>query len=158
MNCRRNCQRGFSLIELLVVMAISLVLISGGLAAYRGMNDKQSMKQAGLSLETNLRLFQEKALSGEKPSDCVGSLIGFRVQYLSPTQYSVRSECSSSNGTETSFDLLDESQFDSSFSEDIFFPVLKSEVIGAQTIVLNLDVFSYQVIVESSGVIRGSSL
>jgi prepilin-type N-terminal cleavage/methylation domain-containing protein len=149
---------GFTLIELLVAVAIGAILVAGGLAAYRGIGEKQTLKQAGLELETNLRSVQKKALSGEKPTGCSGVLQGFRVKYKSSTSYAVQADCSLTNSPEQEFNLPEGVEFSAAFSEDIFFPVLKSGLIGAQTLTLQSDSFSYQVIVGSSGVIQGEML
>ncbi len=151
---------GFTFIELMVTVTIGLILVAGGLAAYRGAGAREEVKQAGYSFQTNLKAFQQKALSGEKPVGCLGSLEGYRVE-ADPllTKYTVKAECTIVDGPETEFELSDEVVFDAAFL-DIVFYVLKSEVVGAQTITLNSGdaSYSYEVIVELGGVIRGGML
>ena len=156
----KNYKLGFTLIELMVTIAIGLILVGGGLAAFRGAGTKEDLKQAGYSLQTNLRLFQQKASSGEKPVGCLGDLEGFRVE-ADPglTMYQVKAECGIADGPETEFELTGGAVFEAEFS-DIVFYVLKPEPGGAQTITLNSEdgEYSYEVIIESSGVIRGGIL
>ena len=130
------------------------------MAAYRGTGEREEVKQAGLSFQTNLRSFQQKALSGEKPDGCLGSLEDFRVE-ADPglSQYTVKAECSISDGPVTSFDLIEGVEFSDAFS-DIVFYTLKSEIDGAQTITLNSsgDSYTYEVMIETGGVIQGELL
>lgn len=60
---------GFSLIELLVSISIISVLFGVGIAAYNEFNRKQIMTQNAKQVESDLRLAQNKALTGQK--DCV---------------------------------------------------------------------------------------
>ena len=153
-------EKGFTLIELLVAVAIGGILFSGGLAAYRGIGEKQTVKQAGISFQSKLRLFQQKALAGEKPDECdvFGEVLeGYQVSWESPTSYIMTAVCSISSPTENTINLVENVAFGGSF-QTIFFPVLKSELTGAQIVTLTNDTFYYQVEIESTGVIRGEML
>lgn len=151
---------GFTLIELMIAVVIGSVLFSGGLAAYRGFGDRQTLKQAGATFQSNLRLFQQKALSGEKPSECLAGDVfeGLEVSYVNETSYLATSICQVAIPDGETFILAEEVEFLGIGWDTIFFPVLRSELTGAQTITLNLSSFSYQVVIESSGVIRGEML
>jgi len=151
--------RGFTLIELLVAVAIGGILFSGGLAAYRGIGEKQTVKQAGITFQSKLRLWQQKALAGEKPVDCTGTFEGYEVGYSSISSYTVTAVCRISDADSNTVNLIEGVSFSSSFSPSIIiFPVLKSELTGAQTITLTNGTFSYEVEIESTGVIRGEML
>lgn len=151
--------RGFTFIELMVVIAISALLTAGGLAAYRGVGEKEALKQAGLSFESNLKLIQQKALAGEKPEGCSGTLESFRVWGSDDQTYRAQAQCSLSSPDAISYQLDEKIKFQTPPSP-LDFTVLRNGVNGAQTIVLTTisGSFSYQVIVESSGVIRGRQL
>jgi len=157
--CSMKKPAGFTLIEILVTVVISGILFGGGIAAFRGIGARQNLKQAGIEFQSNLRSFQQKALSSEKPSDCSGTLDGFRVQFDPDlTSYSVKAECSTNDGLEIEFSLTEGVKFTSEFSDMVFY-TLKAEVEGApQTITLTNGSLQYQVIIESSGVIRGGML
>lgn len=151
----RGDKRGFTLIELLIAVAIGAVLFSGGLAAYRGMGERQSLKQGGRIFQSNLRLFQQKALAGEKPTDCELVIFeGFEVSFANKTSYSARPVCGGAMPTGKTYSLPEEVEF-GDVPETIFFPVLRSELTGAQTITLGIGGFYYDVEIESTGVIRG---
>ena len=147
---------GFTLIEILVAVMIGAVLFSGGLAAYRGIGEKQEVKQAGVSFQTNLRLFQKKALAGEKPVGCTGSLIGFRVSWDDVDSYIMQADCQTTDPISNPIDLGENITFIGSF--DVFFPVLRAQVTGAGVITLTNGTFSYAVTVSPNGVIEGSLL
>jgi len=152
---------GFTLIELLISLVIGGLLLVAGLAAYRGFGEKQSVKQAGVTFQTNLKLAQQKALSGEKPIECMSGdrLQGYRVTYEDADSYSVQAVCETAVPLATMIDLDDEVEFLAVFSPmEIYFPVLTSEVIGAQTITLFFGSYSYEVVIGSSGVIKGQLL
>ncbi len=151
---------GFTLIETLVVIIISGILFSGGIAAYKGIGARQDLKQAGITFQSNLRSFQQKALSSEKPSGCEGKIEGYRVR-SDPglDRYFVKAECSTSDGTETEFKLTEGVVFTGEFSDDIVFYTLKAEITGAQTIKFKSgsggSTLEYEVIIQPSGIITG---
>lgn len=74
---------GYTLIELLVVTSIMGILFTVGIASYNRFNRTQVLQQAALALKSNLRLAQNKALSGEKPdtAECV-VLWGYQVSFF----------------------------------------------------------------------------
>ncbi|HKZ35770.1 MAG TPA: prepilin-type N-terminal cleavage/methylation domain-containing protein [Patescibacteria group bacterium] len=152
--------KGFTFIELMVVVAIGAILTAGGLAAYRGIGEKEGLKQSGLGLESNLKLVQRKALSGEKPEGCSGTLESFQVTAGGDDQtYLVQARCSDFSPDAISYQLDKGIKFQPLISQ-IDFEVLRQGVTGAQTIILTTTAgnFSYQVVVETGGVIRGRAL
>lgn len=154
-------KRGFTLIELLITVVIGGVLIAGAIAAYRGLGTKQKVKQAGISFQTDLKSYQQKALSGQKPIECGGgdTLSGYGISYVNAETYSVQAVCRTNNPAATQVSLPTDVVFAAAFNPaQIFFPVLKSQAVGAQTITLTLSGQSYQVVIENSGVIRGQML
>jgi len=85
---------GFTLIELIVVISILLLISSGVIANYNNFNENQRVKQLALTLKTNLRLAQTKALSGAKPLApfLCAQLESYTVTFSS-SQYSVQATC-----------------------------------------------------------------
>jgi len=75
--------RGFSLVELLVVLAIMGILATIGLARYNNFNARQQVKNAALELKSNLRKYQTYAISGQK----------------NPNQVTAGSECNDASRT-----------------------------------------------------------
>lgn len=149
---------GFTLIELLVSVTISAILFGGGIAAYRGIGEKQTLKQAGADFQSNLRLFQQKAMASEKPIECgTNKFDGFNVSAAAnSSDYSAKVLCAGATPPVNSFVLPEGITFTEAFN--ITFQVLKAEVLNAKTIVLFNGTLNYQVIVESGGVIRGGLL
>lgn len=149
---------GFTLVEMLIAVVIGGILTTVGLAAYRGAGDRQKVKQAGVSFQTNLNSYRQKAVAGEKPAACTGSdtLLSYRVRYLTQNSYGVKAICQTANPAETSVELPDGISFAANFT--LTFTVLTGETGASQTITLQQDSRRYQVVVEPTGVIRGEML
>ena len=94
MNAVRPFFSGFSLIELLVVITISLILLGGGIAAFTNFSDKRAVITAVDELKTLFQSAQAKARAGDL-GGCE-QLSGYRVQtYLngSNAEASLQAEC-----------------------------------------------------------------
>jgi prepilin-type N-terminal cleavage/methylation domain-containing protein len=87
-------EQGFTLIEIVVTILISLVITSGLVINYNDFNSTQVLKQAALTLKNDLRFLQSKAANGEKPSPCV-SLTGWTITFASAS-YSYQANCDGS--------------------------------------------------------------
>lgn len=102
----RTVKSGYSFIELIVIIGILMLVVSGSIASYASFQDKEKVKQAALTLKSNLRLAQSKAVSGEKPvlsnatpsADCK-KLMGYVLQFTE-TYYSIQAQCIHSDGTQ----------------------------------------------------------
>jgi prepilin-type N-terminal cleavage/methylation domain-containing protein len=81
--------QGFTLIELVVTIAISLFITGGIIVNYNSYNSTQNLKQTALTLKNDLRFMQSKARNGEKPAGVAcGTLSGWTVSiYLSSYTY-----------------------------------------------------------------------
>jgi prepilin-type N-terminal cleavage/methylation domain-containing protein len=95
---------GFTLLELLVVITIMGVLLTGSIAGYGRFNTENRLKQAALTLKNNLRFAQTLASSGKKPEDTgaetCGKLLGYVVTFPAPpankpTTYTIGPLCDS---------------------------------------------------------------
>src|SRR3990167_7230052 len=76
--------RGFTLIELMVVIGITVLLSGSGIAAYNRFNSRQLVRREGAAATDLLRLAQTKALTGEKPAggSCASAnLDSYRVRW-----------------------------------------------------------------------------
>lgn len=79
---------GFTLIEILVSVAIIFLLTGLTLAGYGAFNKKQTVETAAYQLASDLRLAQQKAISGEKPVGCAGDLQSWQTVISSGSYYS----------------------------------------------------------------------
>lgn len=84
--------RGFTMIELIITVSISMLLIGGIVVNYNSFNDTQVLKQAGLTLKNNLRLAQVKATSAEKPESGCTQLVGYTATF-STSSYTTQAQC-----------------------------------------------------------------
>ena len=147
---------GFTLIEILVTVMISGILFGGGIAAFRGIGARQNLKQAGIEFQSNLRLIQEKTLSSQKPVGC-DVLLGYEVNYIDDKTYSMKPICQGGAVITTDVDLLEGVSFTADFGKISFF-VLQAGVEDKTIILTNSGGLEFQIIIESSGVIRGGML
>lgn len=88
---------GYTLIEILVGMSITGLIFSFGYISYRDFARRQSLLGSARRMKADLRLAQEQALSGKKPSDVAcnaeGSLRGYDFYVDSTTSYVVQANC-----------------------------------------------------------------
>ena len=88
--------KGFTFIELLIGLVIMAIIFSIGFANYREFSSRQKIEGATREIKADLRLAQQKATIGSKPTWCDINgydLTGYRVWRASSTSYSVRALC-----------------------------------------------------------------
>lgn len=73
--------KGFSFIELLVIISIMGLLVGIGSVAYGNHTKKTALEQAAITFETNLKQIRQMAVSGSRPAGTAGELSGYRVQF-----------------------------------------------------------------------------
>lgn len=89
--------KGFTLIELIVVIGIMSLLASVGLVSYGNFTKKQIVQEEARKFVSVLRKAQNDAITGNKPSTCgdADSLVGYRVTgSVATNSYEVYSVCS----------------------------------------------------------------
>jgi prepilin-type N-terminal cleavage/methylation domain-containing protein len=91
---------GYTLIEILVAITIIGILFSVGYANFRSFSQRQVVLNAAKSLQSDLRLAQQMALSGQKPDDkgCKTNPldgIQFGMTTGAPYLYRLRAVCGS---------------------------------------------------------------
>lgn len=84
-------KKGYSLIELILVVGAVILIAAFGMARYNEFNERQSVRQAADTFISNLRLIQVKALAGDKPAGCE-TLVGWTVEF-SEKSYSMYAIC-----------------------------------------------------------------
>jgi len=102
------------------------IIFSVGFASYRDFSRRQALTGVTKSIISDLRLLQQKALSGEKPDLCT-VLSGYQIDITSTTTYNLQAVCST-NITIKTIDLaVDEVTISSSFDP------IKFKVLGQGT-------------------------
>lgn len=76
--------RGYTLIELLIVIAIMLLVIGGSIAGWLKFSEKQTTLSSAQTLQKMVRSAQVKARAKQWPSECINGgtkipVIGYRV-------------------------------------------------------------------------------
>lgn len=85
-------KHGFTLVELLIVIAIFLTILGLGIASFNSFNRRERLKQTALNFKAFLRLSQTKAISAQKPSSDCTTYAGVRVSFSANT-YSAQHSC-----------------------------------------------------------------
>ena len=93
--------RGYTLIEILVVLTVIGILFSVGYVGYRDFSRRQSLAGAAKIVQGDLRKAQQNALSGIKPGGaaCLGTntLDGYYFRVTSGSTYEIGAACSGGN-------------------------------------------------------------
>ena len=89
---------GYTLIEILVVLALGAIVFVGGYTAYQDFARRQVLDNAHEELKSNFALARQLALAGEKPagfceSSSSFSLLGHQIN-LESGQYKIQAKCS----------------------------------------------------------------
>ncbi|MBI4066667.1 prepilin-type N-terminal cleavage/methylation domain-containing protein [Candidatus Gottesmanbacteria bacterium] len=111
-----NYKRGFTLIELMVVMGAVLLLSGGAITNYNNYSDRQRVNQAMDTLKNDLRTAQNRALVSQKPAGnnpdpgyyACGQLVGYRVTFSNASgtgSYSTQAVCQNSGVEEPKGDI-----------------------------------------------------
>ena len=89
----RNNSHGYTLFEILIVMAILGVILGIGAINYNSYTKKQVITQEGLTLKDALRNAATNASSGQKPVGITCThLLGYQVSFTANT-YSTQAMC-----------------------------------------------------------------
>lgn len=89
---RNKFLNGFTLIEIIIVVAI-IILFSGlSLVYYNNFNEQTKLKEEARKLVDVLELAKKKASSGDTPTSCEGGFNGYRVD-VNANSYSLSSCC-----------------------------------------------------------------
>lgn len=95
-------RRGFTLIEVLIVIVILGVIMAVGSVRFREFERRQAVVSAKRQLLGDVRAAQSDAVSGRKPTGCTGTLQGYGFQVTGtagPASYRTFARCSAGAGT-----------------------------------------------------------
>ncbi|MBI3577581.1 prepilin-type N-terminal cleavage/methylation domain-containing protein [Candidatus Gottesmanbacteria bacterium] len=142
--------KGFTLLELLIAIAIALILASGIFAAYEKFNRRERVRQAAATLKNNLRFAQSKAINGQKPESGCTQLAGYTVTFAQ-SSYTIAAQCTQGTaGSITSVTLPISVVFLSS-PPPITFAVLNGTLLADATLTVTDGSNSLTVVVKRSG-------
>lgn len=114
-------QKGFTLIELMVVLSVTAVLGTLGIAGFVIYNQIQVLQSATSDVVTVLNLAKSRAQSQIKPSGCTGELSGYNVVITTPRTYTLYVRCSSD--VKIGQDKLLPESLSFELSKSFFFPI-----------------------------------
>lgn len=87
-------KNGYTLIELLAVLAITGFVFTLGYGGFRLYAQRQQTTSLARSINADLRLAEEQAIAGKKPSGCVTTLQGYKfVVDGTNSTYTVLASC-----------------------------------------------------------------
>ena len=135
--------KGYTLIELLIVITISVVVFGVGIAGYREFSRRQALTSAGRSLKGDLRLAQSYSIIGKKPSDpaCDETKIldGYQFYVSGLDQYVIKASCSGVTVDVKTVDLAADIEISNPSPNPIVFKALGvgTNVAGATTVTLS---------------------
>lgn len=102
-------KKGYTLIEILVALTIVGLIFGIGYVNFRDFGRRQALAGAAGTIKGDLRLAQEQALAGKKPSNAFcnppNQLNGFNFRVTSSSSYSLEANCSGGNVTTKSASL-----------------------------------------------------
>lgn len=150
---REQKQPGFTLMEILITIAVSGIILSVGMVQYIQFNRTQTLKAAAQTLKNNLRDTQAKAATGLKPTQCNSgsTLNGYIVSYVDATRYQTIADCTGTPPA-TTYTLPPDTKFTGAFTQFRFNAlgagVSANRSLNLQHIITNA---CYQISVTTSG-------
>lgn len=125
---------GFTLIEILIVITITVLLVGGGIAAFINFNERQAILNSAKEVQIFLRSAQTKAKVGQKPTGC-NQLEAYRVSgNVNGNTLQLLAVCVGAEVAVSDYSLPDNLVFQSGV--DLSFLVLQGGVSAAQTVSL----------------------
>lgn len=149
--------KGYTLVEILIVISIIAVLLSFTLAGFSNARERQAIQAAKEQILSVLQSAQKSAFTGHK--DCDGTLTGIQVTFSLDT-INTQALCTAGSGALTSTTIRDISF--SSAPSLTFQPLQDGVVFAAGGNSANIDYLidgnTYRVLVENPGIITYQGL
>jgi prepilin-type N-terminal cleavage/methylation domain-containing protein len=151
-------RQGFTFVELIIVVAIILVISAGVIVNYNSYTDSERVRQAGLTIKSDLRLVVSKVNSGVKPlkPEICTALERYDVTFTKSCNsdglscYTIVTKCSDSADTQTVY-LPKEVHFDSDYQTVQFLPLAAGTNLSEDMVItLNGPTSEYHIKISSS--------
>jgi len=91
--CKNCLRQGYTLIEILVAISLTLIMAWGGITYYNSFSRRQKVQQAVEKIVSDIRLAKSLALSQQKPADCDTTLKAYVFEITSDASYQIVPEC-----------------------------------------------------------------
>lgn len=151
MKNKKTCPTGFTLIELIVTVAISGILITVLFANFGSFNKSKRLSEATDDFVADLRSANTKGFAGDKACASGETWGGWEARYSSATQYQIRPICDTAAAW-TTYELANGVQFNENWGPFSFYTL--DEGISDQTdIDLVLDSLDLTVTIATTGAI-----
>ncbi|MCH7951465.1 prepilin-type N-terminal cleavage/methylation domain-containing protein [Patescibacteria group bacterium] len=135
-----SSDKGFTLLEILVVVVIFGLLLGGAVANYRRLNERKIVEGAAKQVEQALRDAQKRASAGVKPSsvECDDpETLNSYVITMSGTGYQIQANCSGGSPSPSSYTLPQGTTIGSASAPTVTFNVLTLAATAATVCVQN---------------------
>lgn len=150
---------GFTFIELIIVIGVLMVLSLGVIVSYNSYTDRERVRQAGLTIKSDLRLVASKVNSGVKSQAC-STLTSYDVTFTRICSDGIRScytitpQCVSGSDQSTTVYIPKEVHFQSADQTIRFLPLSAGTDLTTDTeITLGGLTTVYHVIISPAGTI-----
>jgi len=143
--------RGFTLIELMVVLIIISSLSVAGYVNYTGYNNDQRLRQTAQTFLNNLRLAQTDASAAKIPAGCA-NFGGYQVTFLN-SSYTINAVCTVP-GPSTQYAMTPDITFHPLPDTLLFGPLTNGISISGQTCIVlhsNSSNKDYKILVDPAG-------
>lgn len=101
MTLQQKNHRGFTLLELIITVAIMMVVVGGSIAGFVSFTDRQEVLNTAKEVQQMMRNAQSKARVREVPNiaGCI-TLEKYRVQYNGSSTFILQAGCKNATGTD----------------------------------------------------------
>lgn len=118
--------QAYTLIEILVALTIVGLLFGVGYVSFRDFSRRSAISGAAKKIQGDLRLAQGMALAGQKPSDCIANLDGYRFKVINSTEYKIEAICGNVTSVTKDVEISSDLSLTISPAPPILFKVLGS--------------------------------
>ncbi len=142
-------QRGFTLLELMIVLAITAVLTIGALSSYRGFDQQKRLEADTEAFVEGVELAKKQVNSGEKP--CVGYTGTYSILWGDTSFSVVPGGCAVLQSYE-----FKGNEFETATSSAVFNPFGRGTTLTSDRCVLIRNIYHNQcrkIIIETSGTV-----